>query len=145
MLSRKKVTYAVFALLSIVAISYIVFARELSGPNLIDAAFFPTVLGILLLALCVIGVVLQIRDPDTSIPFPNFPKVLVSLAITIAFIIAWSLTGMFYIPTFFYLFALFTYYGKTPGWRRVLLDAAIAAGGTVFIYLLFGSLLGVQF
>lgn len=116
----------------------------------VGPTYFPNVLTGLLVILCVVVLIKNLRnsDPDNveKVVTENSKYILATLALTIAFIASWQYLGYFYLNVFVLLTILLTIYRIEFGLKNSLLvGAATAAGTTVFLYGLFGNILEISF
>lgn len=116
----------------------------------VGPTYFPNVLTGLLVILCIVTLVKNLRDtsPDNTekVETANSRYILATLALTIAFIASWQYLGYFYLNVFVLLTILLTIYRSEFGLRNSLLVGAVtSAGTTAFLYGLFGNILEISF
>lgn len=144
--SYRLVSLIVMGIAVAVGVAYLVVGRGYDNGQPLGPTAFPTLLGILLIASCLVGVVVAVRQDDQRVPLGDLTGVALAALITAAYLILWDVTGWFYPATLLYLFGLSTYLRRTkPGQRSVMTDATVAAAMTGFVYLFFDLLLGVRF
>lgn len=111
-------------------------------------AFFPNILAVLVIVFGIIILVRAIMSKNEIISFDNKKQVFVTIGLTIAFFIAWSLAhSLYFLWMFCYIMGLYAYY-KKPEIKNVkvlLTGLALAGGITIFIYYVFGVLIMVNF
>lgn len=106
-----------------------------------DLIRFPLLLGVLLVALCLLELVNSIRrrDPeeDAVMALPNLGKILGTVALTALFIVAWWWTRQFYLVGVVFFFALVMLYAPQRNARAAMIAAAVSVGFMVALYLIF--------
>ncbi|WP_458042826.1 MULTISPECIES: tripartite tricarboxylate transporter TctB family protein [Bacteria] len=125
-----------------------------AAPGQLDARSWPLLLGTLGVAMSVVLLVIAIARPapsreDLEVRRPGgVVRVIVTFAITAAFVFVWSLSSivafgyrfeLFPIVTAVYLFVLMLVYGQRKRLGLVIYPLAL----TAFIYVLFGMLLRI--
>ncbi len=123
----------------------IFFASSGVGPT-----YFPNILTGLLVLLCLIALLRNLRDssPENTarVVTTNLWQILATLGLVIAFIASWQLFGFFFLNVFVLLTILLTLYRIEFGLKNSLLVAALTAAGTTgFLYGLFGMILEISF
>lgn len=116
----------------------------------VGPTYFPNVLTGLLVILCVVVLIKNLRDKSAEntgkVVTHNSRYILATLALTVVFIASWQYLGYFYLNVFVLLTILLTIYRSEFGLKNSLLvGAATAAGTTAFLYGLFGNILEISF
>ncbi|MEL7566836.1 MAG: tripartite tricarboxylate transporter TctB family protein [Dehalobacterium sp.] len=118
-----------------------------SGENL-GPTFFPNMLAALVVVFGIIILVRAVMTKNEIVSFDNKKHVFLTIGLTIAFFIAWSLAhNLFYVWLFIYIMGLYAFY-KQPEIKKakvLLAGLALAGGITIFIYGVFGILIMVNF
>ena len=147
-MSYKTSTYIVLSLLFVLAIAYgwqgLSF-QDMRNRNSVGPGYFPIALAVALAVLCIAGAVRNQMQENRHVEIPNLGLILATLAITAAFLVGWAMLGLFYAFAFAFVFVLFVLYERDRSAKRVAIRFALAAGVTLFIYLLFGQLIQVRF
>ncbi|QQK77792.1 tripartite tricarboxylate transporter TctB family protein [Salicibibacter cibarius] len=143
-MSANKGTYVSLILLFILAISYgvsaINFRDQESG---IGPHYFPIILSILLILLCIISVIQTVKKEDKKIEMPNKMLLFGVLCLIVAFILGWEFIG-YYIVSIFFLFILFTLFRMNSLSKKVIFINIIwSISVTISIYFVFDFILGV--
>ncbi len=110
--------------------------------------FFPLAMCALLILFCVLGLARTFRGgEDGRISLPDTKHIIFTVVFTAIFIISWSVFGAFYLQCAIYLFLLYTWY--RPFWKHGLSSLALSAGISVsfalFVYLVFGKIMHMNF
>jgi len=128
--------------------------RKEAAPGQIDARFWPIVLGTTAVAIALILLVIALSRPASSrddidrIQPGGVARVIVTGALTVAFVFSWSFSTMvlfgyrfeiFPIATAIYLFLLMLVYGHRRWVGLIVYPVAV----TALIYVLFGMLLRI--
>lgn len=116
----------------------------------VGPTYFPNILTGLLVILCLVVLVRNLRDrsPENSgrVVTHNLRFILATLALAIGFIASWQAFGYFYLNVFVLLAALLTLFRIEFGLRNSLLIGAVTAACTTgFLYGLFGKILEISF
>lgn len=115
-------------------------AVETIGPD-----YFPNLLSVLLVILCIISFFQTLKKPDKKINLPNFKYILLTIGITILFLLAWYYLEYFYVFAFSFVTSLFILYKVERTIKSILICAAGGIIFTVLIYFVFGQVMGVRF
>lgn len=145
-MSANKSTYITLLALILFAIVYFISADSLTQPQdtgTLGSGYFPKLLSILLVILCVINIFQTRKKEDHKIPLPHLKTILITIGLTALYFLSWGLFGFFYVHTFLYLIILFTFY--QPSKKHLPIYVVTALLITLFIYLLFDNLLGIRF
>src|SRR5690625_2105580 len=90
-------TYVSLFFITILAVFYLLSSvnqSRLTNISTIDAGFFPLILSIALIILCLISFVQTIFKKEVKkIPLRNFKLVLITIGLSIIFFITWSVLG----------------------------------------------------
>jgi hypothetical protein len=146
--SYKKATYVFLAAMIVLAGFYFRDALAFQDNRFrgsIGPGYFPIGLAVTLLVLCVISMAQTAASADRQIDLPNLGYVGGAVALTAAFLFAWSLAGYFYLLCFIYLVALLTLFADKRGLRQVAVNVAVAAVVTSGVYGLFGLVIEARF
>ncbi|MBU2959134.1 tripartite tricarboxylate transporter TctB family protein [Paracoccus sp. 1_MG-2023] len=116
----------------------------------IGPAYFPNILAVLLVALSVITLVKNLRDPSpelaSKVTTVNSIYIVATLVLAAAAIAAWQFTGYFYPVVFILLALLIAIFRAEFGAMRSLgVGVVTSAATTLFIYALFGRILQISF
>lgn len=147
-MSYKKATFIALTLLCLVGLGYLWLAlgfQDNRNRNSIGPGYFPISLSVTLLVLCAVSFVQTAGRDDRTISIPNLKMIVAGLVMTFFFILAWKYLDQFYAAVFGFVSILFTIFSQGSGRRTVIIHLAISAALTLFIYLLFGLLIGVRF
>lgn len=111
-MSARKGTLTALVCLICLGIVYLISAQKLGGATstTLGPGYFPTILGIALIVMCIISGVQTFRKPDKQIKIPNLKLVFLTILIIAVYFIAWNTLGYFYLCTFIFLFILFMLY-----------------------------------
>lgn len=145
-MSANKASFVVLTMLCVLAVLYFMAAdalpeQQTGGP--VGSGYFPKLLAVLLMMLCVGSIFQTFKKEDKKIPIPNVKLMLLTLGLTILYLWSWNNIGFFYVNTFLYLFALLTFYKRSRS--HIWIHIAVALTMTAFIYVVFGRLLYIQF
>lgn len=114
---------------------------EVGGPGVIGPAYFPELLGFVLIGLGVLeGILAVLKRPSDPVEVPGMITMVVFAAVTAAFIYAAPWIG-WYLATFVYVFVALLLLNA----RRLLLAALTAGVTTAVVYLVFDLVLHVSF
>ena len=132
--------------LVVVGVLYLVVGQGYETGRPFGPAAFPTLLAIMLIASCLIGIVIAVRQDDQQVALGDLLRVVTVGFVTAAYLIVWALTGWFYPATFVFLAGLMTYLrGTPPRTRSVAVDVLVSAVTTAAVFGFFDMLLGVRF
>ena len=149
-MSYKSASYITPALLAAVAIAYLWAGPGLSDPRNrggIGPAYFPTLLGVLMLVLCGLSAVRTwMSDDDRHIAVPNLGLVAASAGLTALFLLAWQFFhGYFYALALVFCFGLMLLFGRGKGMRSHVIGLASSVAIVAGIYGLFGYAMQIRF
>ncbi|WP_099865906.1 tripartite tricarboxylate transporter TctB family protein [Pararhizobium haloflavum] len=149
-MTYKRASYIALGILFVVGIAYLWHAIGLTDARARDAigpAYFPTVLGVLLLVLCAASFLKTLRSSDERVvTIPNAGLVALSVVLAGLFIAAWQyLSAIFYPVVFALCLILMTLFSRAGGWKRHAVNVGATAALTVGIYLLFDLVMQVRF
>lgn len=113
----------------------------------IDAGYFPRILAIALIGLCIISLIQTIKKKETKkLDLSNFHLVISTIGITGLYFLLWNYVGFFYPLTFLFLMSLFILYKPRPIFNKGLaIAAALALSILLLIYIVFDWIMLVQF
>lgn len=142
-MKEKIATYVV--LIGLIVLSFFYFNEANNYPEASkiahDAGYFPRILAILLIVLCVISLVqTKLENSEEKIVIPNFKIVLATVLITALYIASWNLLGYFYIQTFLFLTILNSVFRiPSKGFNRnnILIILFTSLLITLLIYVIF--------
>ncbi|MEK3937163.1 tripartite tricarboxylate transporter TctB family protein [Sporosarcina sp. FSL W7-1349] len=149
-MNKKTATYIMLSALAILAVIYLLSAgnkSQLSSTTSVSPGFFPTILGVALIILCIISFIqTKAKKEVEQITFPNFKLILLTIGLTMIFFISWYSIGYFYILNFIFLLTLFTLYSpkEKRNKRHLFNKASIALGVTLVVYLLFDVIISIN-
>ncbi|WP_067726517.1 tripartite tricarboxylate transporter TctB family protein [Oceanobacillus damuensis] len=111
----------------------------------LSAAYFPKLLVIVLIILCLISLIQTIRGNSEKINIENLKLIGLTTLFIIIFIASWGYFGYFYINTFLFVFILITMY-RLPNKKAKLLikNAVTSLFITVIIYGVFDLILNFR-
>lgn len=129
--------------LTLIAISITMFvlARGFPGSRMGAAApgFFPQVISVLLLVLCIFGLLELARSSPERVVIP--PRVLAAMGLALGYIEAMHLIG-YYPSTLLFAFLIMLISRERASWLRIALDALlITLGSYVFFEMLIDAYL----
>lgn len=148
-MSYKKADLFFLIAFIVLGIAYWVAVEEL--PEATDSVslgprYFPTILAVLLLALCGASLLRAVRKSDRQIPLPNRKMMSVTIGLTMLFFAGWAELGYFYLFLFLFVLACLTTYKPLAEWKRHLsVHSAISLAITVMMYVIFQLAMGVRF
>lgn len=145
-MSIHRVTYIVLIILSIISIGYFYLAHSLPISNndvSIGPDYFPKILAIILLVLCIINFIQTWRKKNVQSFFTNSKFIFITIGLVILYLLSWSLFGYFYLTTFLFLSIIFFIY--KPSKKHLPLYIVLAILITIIIHLLFNIVVGVRF
>lgn len=144
-----RLTYLILTLLIVLAGLYYGASTNFSETNsgTIDAGYFPRILAILLIVLCVISFISTYRESDEKIGYPNLRLILITILLTVIYFILWNLFNIVFYPlTFLFIMSLFILYKKKPIIDRGLIGILIITLSlTVIIYVVFDLGMSIRF
>lgn len=148
-MSYKKATFMSLAIIVLIGIAYMYAANQIQHSNktlTLGPSYFPNILGILLIILCIISFIQTWRKADELTNLPNFKYILLTLGCIILFVLAWQFIGYFYIFTFLLLFTLTSLYSlKKEIKKKAWIHGVISLASVGVIYLIFNVVLGIGF
>lgn len=145
-MSSKMLAYIMLTLILLLGVGYLFSAYSLKSAdesNTLSSGYFPQILGIALIILCIISIVQTVlKKEDEKIDRGNLLMTLSTLAVTSLFIIGWQTFGFFYIQLFIFLFVLFTIYRfKSLNKKIFFVNVIISLFVSGSIYLIFERLM----
>lgn len=149
-LSFKKVSYITLSLIILFGIGYFISINSKlanAGTSAVGPDYFPNLLAVVLIVLCVASLIKTLRSEDREIRIPYFKLISLTAGCIIVFIAIWYFTGYFYILTFIFLSALFVIYRYERKKRNfiILTSMGMALIITALIYVVFGQLMVIRF
>lgn len=105
------------------------------------SGFFPKILAITLILLCVINLIQTRFARDEKIEFPGLKKIGITIASIALFYVSWTYIGLFYLNSFILIFGLSTYYGDNRSKSALITNAVVTSLTVIFLYFIFGYLL----
>jgi len=148
-MSYRKATYLVLGLLVLLSGAYFWTAIGLRDPRTrgsIGPGYFPVILSVLLVVLCLISFVQTWRrTDDKTITIPNLGLVAACIGLTALFLVAWGFLGGFYVLSFVFVVVLMTLFAPGQGWRKHAVNIGAALVLSAAIYGLFGYVMQVRF
>lgn len=145
----KRASYLVLSLLLLLGVAYLWSATAIRDPGTrgsIGPGYFPVILGVLLIVLCIIALIQTLhRQSDQPVTIPNLGYVLTGLAATVAFLILWGTFGAFYPLAFLFVAGLMTVFKPLGNWRQYALILVASLCLTLAVYGLFGQIMHVRF
>lgn len=116
--------------------------------NELGPAFFPTAIAVVMLAFCVIVLLRSFAAKPVKVDFDNKGAMAIALVITVLFLILWATFHKFFFLWVF-LMACGMFFGF-QGWkvRNIKLlstGLGLGAGITLFVYIVFGMLIKLNF
>lgn len=147
-MSSKRATFTILSIIVFIAIVYLYAGNRLPqsdtltlGPN-----YFPNILGVLLIILCLISFFQTWRKSDEKITMPNFKYILMVLSTVILFVLAWQFIGYFYVFAFLLLFTLFSLFSlKNEIKKKAWINGTISLVTVCVIYLIFEVVIRIRF
>lgn len=149
-MSAKNGTYISLGFLLILGILYGYSAMklpDLANQNTISDSYFPMLLSISLVVLCLISFIKTfLQKNDKKVDLSNLKMIVFTIIITALYILIWNLIGFFYLLTFFYILTLLAIYRWQLDHKKkvMIFNVIIALGTTVFVYYVFGQLMSVR-
>jgi len=148
-MSYKKASYLALSLLVLLAMAYLWSATELRDPRSrgsIGPGYFPIILGVLLILLCVLSFVQTMRrDTDQTISIPNLDYVVVTIAATSMLMVLWSYLGIFYPLVFVFVAGLMILFQPSANLRRLVIILVTSLAVTLAVFFLFDQVMSVRF
>ena len=147
-MSYKKATYLSLALMIVLAAFYYWAALDFQdnrNRNSVGPGYFPMILSVVLIILCIISWIQTIRKPDYKINIPNLRVIGLSLLAIALFLISWFFINLFYISCFVFLLVLSILYNPGLNRKSLVINLSTSLAITVFIYILFGLIIQVRF
>ena len=136
-----------FILLEVVALQQV---NQISVPGVgvVGPRFFPMVLVIAMLALSVIDLLRSFVTRMERVPFENKKHILILFVLTLLLLVLWSFFHkQFFIWLFVFICGVFAGFQdwKINNIKMLLTGFGLAAGVTLFIYVLFAKIMMVNF
>jgi putative tricarboxylic transport membrane protein len=148
-MSVKNATYISLLIFMVLGIGYYWIASSFPENNTtkaMGADFYPKLLAILLLILCVISWIENRKKKNSpTVNIPHLKLIGLTIGNTVLYFILWINLGYFYFFTFIYLVSLFTIFHPVFQLKKLTKDIIIALLVTIIVYLLFELLMGVNF
>lgn len=148
-MSGKKLTFGILVVFIAVAAVYLKASNsfmKLNGEGSIDAGYFPRIIAVALLILCIISLIQTIKAKDYKVNLDNIHLVLLSIGLTILYFVLWSTFGLFYPLTFFFMLSLFLLFKPRPIFTKgIFMLSILSLSMTIFIYFVFEKVMSVQF
>lgn len=148
-MSYKKASYIALTLLALLAVMYLWAATGLRDPRTrgsIGPAYFPVILGVLLILLCFLSLVQTMRRAtDETLSIPNIGYLLATIGATAAFMITWRVLGVFYPLVFILVTGLMVLFQPSASPRRFVTIFATSLVTTFAVFGLFDQVMGVRF
>lgn len=149
LMSSKVANYVALALILGLGCLYLYLTSQIATDEqatTLGPGYFPTVLGIVLVALCLVAIVRETRAEQARLPLPRLRELGLTVAITGFYFLAWEELGFFYLFTSLFILALLATYSRLRrSARSMAVNLAIAIGFTAAIYASFGLVLGMRF
>ena len=115
------------------------------GSSTIGAKYFPNLLVVLLIILCVISFIQNSKKPDRQVEINNIGLMGLTIVFTIIYFAAWQFLGFFYLVTAIYLWALLLLYTDQKNVKSTIICAVISVGLTFATFLIFEQFMMVRF
>lgn len=150
-MSKKKLDISILLVIILMGIYYIytaVKANEGTPEGELGSGFFPIILGIALIAFCLISIMKWLKKTDEVLHFDGMKKILVTIGIIIVYFLAWEYIGYFYILSFLLLFVMFTIFRwplEIKRSRLIIVNLIVALVLMAFVYVLFNNLMYIDF
>lgn len=132
----------------ILGILFFISAQKLPQPsgNFIGPGYFPTIISVLLVVLSIVSFITTLRNKDKRVELPKPENIILIIILSIAFIVSWYLTGLFYVTTFIVVVAMLYLLNPEKNYtRKIVVTLVIALFIVAFIYLVFDQLLNFRF
>lgn len=144
-MNSKKLTYLVLLVFAVIGVVYFNEANKFMKGN-IDAGYFPRIISVILIILCIISFIQTIREEEYRINMENIRYVLLTIVLTALYFVLWNMIGFFYPLTFVFMLSLFILYKPRPIFNKAFISCCVMSlFMTVFIYIVFGKVMMVQF
>ncbi len=148
-MSSKVANYVALAFLLGLGCLYLYLTSQIASgqqKTTLGPSYFPNLLGVVLIVLCLVAAVREMKAERESLPVPRLPQVALTVLCLGVYFFAWERLVLFYLITPLFILALFAAYGRLR-WsvRSMAVNLAIALGFTAVIYASFGLVLGLQF
>lgn len=153
-LSYKKLSYLVMTVLISFSAFYYFDINDASKSRpaygqgaAIGPEYFPNVLAMLLLLMCVLGLFRTYQMEDRKIEIAHSGQILLGICATALFMLAWSSVGLFYPFAFLFVGGLIFAYRVGPDRRArtAATSSLVALLVTAAIYLVFELLMSFRF
>ncbi|WP_434311439.1 tripartite tricarboxylate transporter TctB family protein [Hominifimenecus sp. rT4P-3] len=151
-ISKRKLSLAVDGILIVLSVGYFVLSFFIEeGANFsLSSSFYPRLLAILIFVLSLISLyadTLGSRKTETgTVKVGNPGKQGGILLTTILFVLAWQMLGVFYPMVFVTTGVLVWLYNQEPkSMKKLIKTLLVAAAFTLFVILLFGIGLKIEF
>ncbi len=147
-MSKNKSVFVSLLLILALGIIYFIGAYRLPepfDPNSYGSGYFPKILGVILIGLCLINMWQIRKEEDKKVDMPQMKKIVYTILLTLLYLLVWHYIGYFYVVTFIFLFVLFTYYSTDRSKKGLALIGVITACAIIFLYLVFERLLNINF
>ena len=145
----KRATILTLISIMILGFWYLVTANSLRKTAFrvaVDPSYFPKLLAVFLLILCSVCILMVYKNKnDEKLNIPNLKLIVLTIAITILFILNWRTFGYFYIQAFIFLVLLLSIYNMNYSFRAMLINSTLSLFVICFIYFLFGHWLNISF
>lgn len=110
---------------------------------------FPKIIGIVFAVLCFIALVKTLREKNSNEKFciQNLLLVVITVVSTAAFLLLWDWLGSFYLVGAVYMLVLLFAYREEGGRfskKNIIANLVLTAGVMVFIFLVFGLMMGYR-
>jgi len=148
-LSEKKVSIISLVLIAVFTIIYLIEAKSfpvIQG-NSIGPAYFPVILSVIILSLCVLDLIITIvKKEDEQFRVPNLKYLLITIIMVGIFVVSWYATGLFYFISFFFFLVLTSIYRWGVGVfkKTLIINIVFSTGATLLVFLLFEVILNVK-
>ena len=148
-MSYKKASYVALSLLILLGGLYLWSATGLRDPQTrgaIGPGYFPIILGVLLILLCVISLIQTIlSDADHLITIPNLGYVVAAIAATAVFLTLWITLGTFYPLVYVFVAGLMILFQPSSNLRRYAIILVTSLAVTLAVFGLFDQVMNVRF
>src|SRR5699024_132186 len=147
-MSKKMVNYLILFFLVIIAIGYFIMSNSLTSTNTSEAigpGYFPKILSILLIVLCIFDFIKVWREnkKETQKVELNYKFIVITLGLTVLFLLTWQMIGYFYVLVFLFFSMIFSIY--KPKLKSLPVYILVSFMLVLLIYLLFNNLLKIHF
>ncbi|AXH99547.1 tripartite tricarboxylate transporter TctB family protein [Sporosarcina sp. PTS2304] len=148
-MSGKKLTMVILVVFIAIASYYFKLSNsflKLNGEGSIDAGYFPRIISVTFIILCIISLFQTIKAKDYKVDLGNIHLVLISIGLTVVYFLLWSNFGFFYPLTFVFMLSLFMLFKPRPIFSKGIFTLSILSlSMTIFIYFVFEKVMSVQF